>query len=263
MGSTKTSKNATEDVVRVCMQMLEPGEQYVSKPDQASEDGQILSTSVHEEMLVIKPLTLPSECKLEGFLTLFDDFALRPIIALKPNETPKWQHFLINNVETYKALWTRYWFRVEIIDDPNQELINKNVRSLQIPNTEGGTTNIRQQTIVLRYWQYPEHAEKEQEVYNQFSNYINNLRLTMRLKSKLASFKIIELGMTSPHISLHQPIILLQAKFCLYIFYLYFVLKFFLIFIKKNIYRFLLNYLLYWHTWQKYNTEHIIIIIYN
>lgn len=243
MGSTRTSKTSTEDVVRVCMQMLEPGQQYVSK--QNPEDGHILSTSVHEEMLVIKPLILPSDCKLEGFLTLFDDFALRPTVVLKPNETPKWQHFLINNVETYKALWTRYWFRVEIVDDPNQELTVQTI--LQKLNTEGGTPKIRQQTVVLRYWLYPEHAEKEEEVlfnfvvitnklylnaYNQSSNRINNIKLTMRLKSKLASFEIIELRMIPPHIPLHQLIVFLQANFCSHIFKLYLVLKSFIVFIK-------------------------------
>lgn len=169
MGSTSTSKaistGTTEDVVRVCMHILEDGEQYIYRHDLEEKCVGTLSTNRHEEMVVIKPLTLPPECKLtEGFLTLFDDYALRPPFIYQPNETPKWQRFLTTNVGKGTALWERFWFRLEIIDDPNCKSNNVDVEDNEV------NSRTRQQTIVLRYWLYPEHAEQQRKVCLIFNN---------------------------------------------------------------------------------------------
>ncbi|VVC41109.1 PH domain-like [Cinara cedri] len=156
-GITSTSKSAVPidepEVARICMQMLEDGEEYV----QSDLNGSISSTS-HEENLVIKPLKLPSKCKItEGFITLFDDFALRIPFEFESNEIPRWQNFSNNNTNSLSnALWTRLWFKVEIINDPNAQ---KDDQNYEIINKE----KIYPQTVILKYWLYPEHFEQNRE----------------------------------------------------------------------------------------------------
>lgn len=146
----------------MCMQIIEEGEEYVSKHDTEDSKSSISSSS-HKYSLVIKPLAFPPACRhIEGFITLFDDFALRPAFEFEPNETPKWQHFINkkSNVDS-RALWTRLWCRLVIINDPN---VLKNDGE---DNDNGKKKEIiHPQTIVLYYWLYPEHAEQQREVYN-------------------------------------------------------------------------------------------------
>ncbi|VVC38365.1 Hypothetical protein CINCED_3A023108 [Cinara cedri] len=161
----KSNKNASKfavpigelEFVRICMRMLEDGEKYVYRHIQ----GSVCSTISYEKNLVIKPLHLPPECNItKGFITLFDDFAMS--IAFEQNETPKWQHFLKKNVHMVSnALWTRLWFKIEVINNPNAQkddedetIINDNslIKKLIFP-----------QTVVLKYWMYHEHSEQNQE----------------------------------------------------------------------------------------------------
>lgn len=146
-GTSSTTKGTGEETVRIRMRLLEEGEDYTYE----NIEGQ--SANIYTSK---KFLTLPPECKqIEGFLTLFDDHELRSTSMI--NRGLQWQRRtdITGGSSAGTTLWRRLWFRVEIIDKPQQQKINDN-------NDE--VSKLQQQTIVLRYWMYPEHAEQQRQV---------------------------------------------------------------------------------------------------
>lgn len=150
-GILSTTKGTGEETVRVRMQLLEEGENYTY--ENIRVEGQSASSYTSKKLL-----TLPPECKqTEGFLTLFDDHELRSTSVI--NRGQQWQRRtdIAGGSSAGTTLWRRLWFRVEIVNQPQQQKTNDN-------NDE--VSKIQQQTIVLRYWMYPEHAEQQRQVYH-------------------------------------------------------------------------------------------------
>lgn len=137
------------------MTILDNGEEYIYD---SNEDGIDFNYIRNNKCVTKKLLKLPSECKVEGFLTLFDDHELRATNTFEQGQ--QWQRYLdIGGRSGGTTLWRRLWFRVEVIDDPKQmDGSNNDVGEIQ--------NNTKQKTIVLCYWMYPEHAEQQREVYS-------------------------------------------------------------------------------------------------
>lgn len=134
------------------MRLLEEGEMYAFANDE--------STSGCNRKL----LTLPPECsRTEGFLTLFDDHELRTTPVIDYEQQWHRQSNIGGGKSGGTTLWRRLWFRIETIADPQtQKTSNSNDEEL-MPQQQNKT--VRQlQTIVLRYWMYPEHAEQQRKV---------------------------------------------------------------------------------------------------
>jgi hypothetical protein len=149
------------------MCLLDEGEEYTYDDDMGginldnkSSGSNSYATGGIRTVSIQKSLKFPSECKrLEGFLTLFDDHELRT------------QHFEREGQWKRRAdiggcskggttSWRRLWFRAEIIDVNQQKSINNSDK----PQEQSNDKNLKQQSIVLRYWMYPEYAEQEREV---------------------------------------------------------------------------------------------------
>lgn len=163
--SRVTTNVAAEETVRIRMCLLEEGEQYEDDSvdinfDNKSSKTNTYTASSSKALRVQKQLKFPSECKrLEGFLTLFDDHELRSHNFVQESQ---WQrHADIGNcTKGGTTSWRRLWFRAEIIDMNQQKSININDKQQELQNDN----NLKQRTIVLRYWMYPEYAEQEREV---------------------------------------------------------------------------------------------------
>jgi len=164
--SRGTTNTAVEETVRVRMCLLEEGEQYTYEDnageihlDNKSSESNTYATSGSKAVWPRKPLKFPSECKrLEGFLTLFDDHELR---SHNFEQKGQWQRHgdIGGGSKGGTTSWRRLWFRAEIIDMNQQNIKNSDESQDQRNNDD-----LRQQTIVLRYWMYPEYAEQEREV---------------------------------------------------------------------------------------------------
>lgn len=164
--SSRVTTNAVaEETVRVHMCLLEEGEQYEDDSGANNLENKSLESNTHtasgsKAACAQKPLKFPSECKrLEGFLTLFDDHELRSHNFVRESQ---WQR-RTNIGDCTKGgttSWRRLWFRAEIIDINQQKSINISDKSQEQQNN----INLKQRTMVLRYWMYPEHAEQEREV---------------------------------------------------------------------------------------------------
>lgn len=162
--SRATSNAAAEETVRVRMCLLEEGEQYEDDLggihlDNKSSETNTYASGGSKAVRAQKTLTFPSECKrLEGFLTLFDDHELRSHNFVRESQ---WQRRadIGSGPKGGTTSWRRLWFRAEIIDRNQQKSININDESQEQQNDN----NLKQQTIVLRYWMYPEYAEQERE----------------------------------------------------------------------------------------------------
>lgn len=133
------------------MRLLEEGEQYVFVDDESPSG------------CTKKLLTLPPECKrMEGFLTLFDDHELRatPVIDSKQ----QWHRRLDIGGGTSggTTLWRRLWFRLETVDDPQQQKTSDSSDETLLQQQNKTVRRLR--TIMLRYWMYPEHAEQQRKV---------------------------------------------------------------------------------------------------
>jgi len=164
--SSRVTTNAVaEETVRVQMCLLEEGEQYEDDScainlDNKSLESNTYTVSGSKTTYAHKPLKFPSECKrLEGFLTLFDDHELRSHNFVRESQ---WQRRtdIGDCTKGGTTSWRRLWFRAEIIDMNQQKSINNSDK----PQEQQNNINLKQRTIVLRYWMYPEYAEQEREV---------------------------------------------------------------------------------------------------
>ncbi|KAF0761423.1 Uncharacterized protein FWK35_00023440, partial [Aphis craccivora] len=164
--SSKVNTNAAvEETVRVRMCLLEEGEQYTYEDDmgginldnKSSESNLYAASGI--KVMAQKSLKFPSECKrLEGFLTLFDDHELRTHNFEREGQWKR-RADIGNCTKGGTTSWRRLWFRAEIIDMNQQKSINDSDK----PQEQQNGNNFMQQTIVLRYWMYPEYAEQERE----------------------------------------------------------------------------------------------------
>jgi len=160
-----TTNVAAEETVRIRMCLLEEGEQYEDDSgdinlDNKSSGINTYTASSSKAVRAQKQLKFPLECKrLEGFLTLFDDHELRSHNFVRDSQ---WQRHadIGNRTKSGTTSWRRLWFRAEIIDMNQQNSININEKLQELQNDK----NLKQRTIVLRYWMYPEYAEQEREV---------------------------------------------------------------------------------------------------
>lgn len=91
--------------------------------------------------------------RIEGFLTLFDDHELRRAQAKN-----KWHRSNADNRSALTA-WRRLWFRMQVM----QGTVDNDDTDTEDRNDKQKYT--KQQTIVLTYWMYPEHAEQQRQVY--------------------------------------------------------------------------------------------------
>lgn len=157
-GSFGSTSKTIEETVRVHMTLLDDGEQYIYDSNENGLDSNCIPST---KCITKKLLTLPLECKVEGFLTLFDDHELRATPTFERGQ--QWQRYSdIGGRSGGTTLWRRLWFRVEVIDDPKHlEASNKDIGEIHNKNNPK-----QQKTIVLRYWMYPEHAEQQREVYS-------------------------------------------------------------------------------------------------
>jgi len=155
-----------EETVRVRMCLLEEGEQYTYEDDmgginldnKSSESNLYAASGI--KVMAQKSLKFPSECKrLEGFLTLFDDHELRTHNFEREGQWKR-RADIGDCTKGGTTSWRRLWFRAEIIDMNQQKSINDSDK----PQEQQNGNNFMQQTIVLRYWMYPEYAEQEREV---------------------------------------------------------------------------------------------------
>ncbi|XP_008180199.1 uncharacterized protein LOC100572761 isoform X2 [Acyrthosiphon pisum] len=163
--SSRVTTNAiAEETVRVQMCLLEEGEQYEDDSGAINVDNKSLEPNTYiasgsKAAWAQKLLKFPSECKrLEGFLTLFDDHELRSHNFLRES---KWQRRtdIGDCTKGGTTSWRRLWFRAEIIDMNQQKSLNNSDK----PQKQENNINLKQRTIVLRYWMYPEYAEQERE----------------------------------------------------------------------------------------------------
>jgi len=162
--SSRTTTNAAaEETVRVCMCLLEEGEQYEDDSGGINLDNKSLESNTASGTKAVwaqKSLKFPSECKrLEGFLTLFDDHELRSHNFVRESQWKRRTN-IGDCTKGGTTSWRRLWFRAEIIDINQQKSINNSNK----PQEQQNIINLKQRTIVLRYWMYPEHAEQEREV---------------------------------------------------------------------------------------------------
>jgi len=163
--SRVTTNAAAEETVRIRMCLLEEGEQYEDDSGALNLDNKSLESNTYtasgsKAVWAQKILKFPSECKrLEGFLTLFDDHELRSHNFIQESQ---WQRRtdIGDCTKGGTTSWRRLWFRAEIIDMNQQKSINNSDK----PQEQQNNINLKQRTIVLRYWMYPEYAEQEREV---------------------------------------------------------------------------------------------------
>lgn len=164
-GSTITQ---TEETVRIHMHLLEDGEQYVYEDEEGEINFETLSLGskqyVGNGSLVVaakKPLKLPSCQRTEGFLTLFDDHELRANVIIGQQWQRRWN--IGSGSSGGTTSWRRLWFRVEVINNTEQEVSITN-DDLSLKQQDPNDNNTCQNTIILRYWMYPEHVEQERMV---------------------------------------------------------------------------------------------------
>lgn len=147
------------------MHLLDEDEHYAYEDDEDRinfENPSLKYGSRYTTVAAMKPLTLPPECKrTEGFLTLFDDHELRTTQTFERG--PQWhrQSNIGSSTSGGTTMWRRLWFSTDIVDVPEQQETSDNRNEIQQKNYDIG----QQQTVVLRYWMYPEHAEQQREVY--------------------------------------------------------------------------------------------------
>lgn len=174
--SRATTNAVAEETVRVQMCLLEEGEQYEDDSGEINLENKSLESNTYtasgnKAAWAQKPLKFPSECKrLEGFLTLFDDHELRSHNFVRESQ---WQRRtdIGDNTKGGTTSWRRLWFRAEIIDMNQQNSINNSDKSQEQQNS----INLKQRTIVLRYWMYPEYAEQEREVLVYYNIFIKKI----------------------------------------------------------------------------------------
>ncbi|XP_026821529.1 uncharacterized protein LOC113559940 [Rhopalosiphum maidis] len=167
-GSISSSSRvaAVEETVRVQMCLLEEGEEYTYDDDMGginldnkSSGSNSYAAGGIRTVSAQKSLKFPSECKrLEGFLTLFDDHELRTQNFEREGQWKR-RADIGGCSKGGTTSWRRLWFRAEIIDVNQQKSINNSDKPQEQPNDK----NLKQQSIVLRYWMYPEYAEQERE----------------------------------------------------------------------------------------------------
>lgn len=134
------------------MRLLEEGEQYAFVDDESPSG------------CARKLLTLPPECKrMEGFLTLFDDHEIRTTPVIDCEQQWHRRSNIGGGASGGTTLWRRLWFRIETVDDPQQQKNSDSSDEVLLLQQQDKTVR-RLQTIVLRYWMYPEHAEQQRKV---------------------------------------------------------------------------------------------------
>lgn len=150
------------------MRLLEDGEQYVYENEKGgiNFDHLSLSSNKNAGSLVAaakKPLTLPSCKRLEGFLTLFDDHELRTTSIFGLGQHWQRRRNIGSGSSGGTTSWRRLWFRVEVVNNIEQEIHNSD-DDLSTKQLQENDNHFWKKTIVLRYWMYPEHVEQEREV---------------------------------------------------------------------------------------------------